>query len=362
MDSDKYQLAWQAHFSHTRVTIDPDLLLKVVQRNQRDFRATILRRDVIEVGVGLLLLPYWFYAGITQSLPWTWWLSVPAIVFVVGFFLVDRMRHPETSSDPGEPLLSCVKNSLTQVEHQIWLLCNVFWWYLLPPTISILAFFAHVTWLRSEDWLHVLGHAGVFVFLFAICSYIYYVNQYAVRKQLEPRRQELLTLLTSLGDETTSGEYVVMKSADGVKTSGILRHPISVLVLLVTLAVLGSAVAVLVCPATQDSKRAPYTGVRWEGDTPVVKIGEEWFKLVSLDGRPLSDIVAFSRRTYGNKWRKRFAEDLVEVLIGMGHVPKDTVRLVVMPLGSQETRTLEDVPITRANRQAIWDAAREPSK
>src|SRR5215470_15581988 len=111
MHPDNLQLAWQKHSSATRVTVDADLLLKEVQRNQRDFRATILRRDVIEVGVGLLLLPYWFYKGLTTSLPWTWWLTVPAIIWVVGFFLVDRRRHPQKPSDPSEPLLTCVKNS-----------------------------------------------------------------------------------------------------------------------------------------------------------------------------------------------------------------------------------------------------------
>jgi hypothetical protein len=112
------------------------------------------------------------------------------------------------------------------------------------------------------------------------------------------------------------------------------------------------------------SEKSPFAAVRWQQSQPEVKVGEEWFKLVSLDDLPATEIVAFSQRTYGNKWRKRFEEDLVELLIQMGHKPKDTVRLVVMPLGSQETRTLEDVPMTRANRQVIWDAgqARERSK
>src|SRR5262245_7250371 len=121
MEPDKYQQAWQAHTSQTRVTVDADLLRKAVQRNQLNFRATIFFRDVVEVGVGLLLLPVWFVLGITMSLPWTWYLTVPAIIWGIGFFLVDRRRHPQTLSEPGEPLVGCVKNSLTQVEHQIWL-------------------------------------------------------------------------------------------------------------------------------------------------------------------------------------------------------------------------------------------------
>jgi hypothetical protein len=43
------------------------------------------------------------------------------------------MRHLQKPNEPDEPLLQCVKNSLTQMEDQIWLLRNVLWWYLLPP-------------------------------------------------------------------------------------------------------------------------------------------------------------------------------------------------------------------------------------
>ncbi|MBC7965979.1 MAG: hypothetical protein H7Z17_08645, partial [Fuerstia sp.] len=153
MDPDKYQQAWQAHSSKTRVTVNADLLLKEVQHNVQNFRAMIFWRDFREVGVALLMIPLWFYLGSKFSSPWTWYLSVPAFIWVAGFMLVDRMRHKQKPSEPSETVLHCVQQSLTQVEHQIWLLRNVFWWYLLPFAIPITAFFAHVSWLSSEDWL-----------------------------------------------------------------------------------------------------------------------------------------------------------------------------------------------------------------
>ena len=105
-------------------------------------------------------------------------------------------------------------------------------------------------------------------------------------------------------------------------------------------------------------KRAPFTGVRWKGLKPTVKIGKRWFTLVSLDGIATRDIVAFSRRTYKDKWRKRFEEDLVEVLAGMGHPPQDKVTLVVQSRTSSRKRTLKDVAMTEANRRAIRAASR----
>jgi hypothetical protein len=97
-----------------------------------------------------------------------------------------------------------VESSLAQVEHQIWLLRNVLWWYLLPPTLSLLAFFGQVAWqAREAGWLGALASfAMMVVFLAAVYGFIYWLNQYAVRTTLEPRRQELAALLSSLEDET----------------------------------------------------------------------------------------------------------------------------------------------------------------
>ena len=201
---DKYQQAWHAHSSQTRVTVDADLLLKVVERGQRQFRAMIFYRDFREVGVALVMIPVWFYLGAKVSPPWTWYLTVPVLVWIAAFMLVYRLRHKRRPTESDEPLLQCVKLSLSEMDDQIWLLRNVFWWYLLPPGISISIFLAHFTWLLSKDWLDALGHAAPFVVVVAVYYFLYWLNQYAVRTQLEPRRQELLALLASLGDETTS--------------------------------------------------------------------------------------------------------------------------------------------------------------
>ena len=110
-------------------------------------------------------------------------------------------------------------------------------------------------------------------------------------------------------------------------------------------------------PGDAGSKVSPFAGLRWEGEVPVVKIGSEWFRLVSLDGIPAGDLVAFSQRTYDRKWQMRFGEDLVEVLDGMDHHPENnTVQLVVQELDSPDRRTLDGVAMTKANRDAIRSA------
>src|SRR4051812_34314383 len=185
MEPDKYQLAWQAHSSQTRVTIGTDVLLKAVQRSQRDFRAAIIWGELNSIGITLLLLPVWIYMGVTTGSPWTWYLMVPVLVWEVGFTLTYRMRHPQRPSEAGEPLVSSVMESLALVEQQIWLYRNFLWWNLLPTSIAMLAFFAQVSWQAYEPvakgWLDIVGLAGSFVahfvFLFAVFYFVHYIIQ-----------------------------------------------------------------------------------------------------------------------------------------------------------------------------------------
>jgi CubicO group peptidase (beta-lactamase class C family) len=231
MDPDSYQKAWHAQSSQTRVTIDADLLRKEVQRSEQNFRAMIFGRDFRELAIGLVMLPLWFYLGHRYSLPWTWWLAIPAITWVCLFIVVDRIRHKQWPSRPGEPLIDCVNSSLTQVEHQIWLLRNVFWWYLLPFTIAIMAFFTQSAWLNNSGfWPITFALAPFVLFLLVLYGFVYYLNQYAVRRDLVPRREELLTLRASLGDETT-GEHVSATTLDDIKNPGVLGQALFVTVL-----------------------------------------------------------------------------------------------------------------------------------
>ncbi|QDV25528.1 serine hydrolase domain-containing protein [Aureliella helgolandensis] len=199
MDLDQYQKAWKADSEQMHVTIDSDQITQEVQSSQQNFQSTILWRDVREAGTSLVLIPIWIVMGITMALPWTWYLTIAALIFIVGFILVDRRRYPQRPSEAGETLLYYVKESLTQVEHQIWLLRNVFWWYLLPLGTSIMVFFAHVAWQSSSVWWEFVVFVGFLgLFLLVIYAGVYWMNQRAVRDQLQPRRQDLLRLIANL--------------------------------------------------------------------------------------------------------------------------------------------------------------------
>jgi hypothetical protein len=202
MNPDDFKRAWQAQTSQTRLKMDPALLLEKLQRDDRSFSSTIFWRDFREVGVSLLMVPLWIYLGVSNSYHWTWFLMVPTMLWVAGFMLVDRIWHRRQPSEAGESLRWSVARSLAEVEHQIWLLRHVFWWYLLPLALPMLVFFGQIAWREwIGNWWGILAFALPAAFVMIIFAVIYRVNQYAVRAGLEPRRQELETLLLSLGEE-----------------------------------------------------------------------------------------------------------------------------------------------------------------
>jgi hypothetical protein len=199
MNPDNVQQAWQS--SQTGPALDAESLLTEVRRQERLFAATIFWRDFREVGVALVTIPVWILLGVRSSAPWTWYLAIPALVWIAGFMLVDRWRHRQRPT-ADQPLIECLTSSLVEVDHQIWLLQNVWWWYLLPLALFLLVFLGESSWQeRSGGWLTAVALGLALVVVSIVLSGVYWLNQMAVRSNLEPRRRELATLLHSLQAE-----------------------------------------------------------------------------------------------------------------------------------------------------------------
>ncbi len=203
MKLDELKKAWQAQTSQCQLTIDTAQLLREVRRNQRHFTAMVFWRDVREVSVALLLVPLWIYLGREMHRPWTWYLVIPVLLWIAGFHLADRIRQKRRQPKPGDTLRECIESSLAQIEHQIWLLRNVCWWNLLPAWAALAIYFAQRAWMARNHGLAALSHWGREAAVFALILWgIYWLNQFVVRKYLEPRRQQLKTLLTGFNENS----------------------------------------------------------------------------------------------------------------------------------------------------------------
>lgn len=151
----------------------------------------------------LLSCPLWVYLGVKRSSPRTWYLSVPALLWIAEYMQEDRIRHKRQLPEPGEPLRRHVEISLAQDGYQIRLLRNVFWWCLLPLALAMLAFFGQAAWQeRSGGWWTALAVSEVVALGVFVLASVYWLNQHVVRTKLEPRRRVLETLLLSFEDET----------------------------------------------------------------------------------------------------------------------------------------------------------------
>jgi predicted esterase len=113
-------------------------------------------------------------------------------------------------------------------------------------------------------------------------------------------------------------------------------------------------------PQDRFQRVSPFEGVRWKGEVYEVQVGGTWYALEAVSDLPVANIVAFCKKTYGDRWGKRLDEDLFEILAGMGKAPSGKkVTLKVKTLDTGESKVLPDVEMTEAKRRAIWQGRRD---
>lgn len=192
MTLDEFEKAWKST-PHGRIAVDISALAKEVRREEAQMRRVLLRRDAGEVATCLILVPLFLFAGLWRDLPWTWYLGIPAALFVATFMLVDRVIQKRRQRRFGNTLRECLDRSIMEVEHQIKLLRNVFWWYLLPVVLACGAFFLHVGWNMRETGIAAAISTAVTLGILALVTWgIFRLNQRAVRLELRPLLESFL--------------------------------------------------------------------------------------------------------------------------------------------------------------------------
>ncbi|MFH1370242.1 MAG: hypothetical protein ABII09_03005 [Planctomycetota bacterium] len=207
MTFDELQKTWQKDAASSKLTIDSELLIREVKRNKEAFESSIFWRDFREVAVAVVMVCVFLHGAFNRAenmwIAGSYVILAMTCLYVAAFFIVDH--HLQRKKEPGhtESMLACVESSLTQVEHQIWLLKNVFWLYLLPLGAGIALFFIVVGWslFKTLPAARVLSVCLVSMLLVVLVFWgVYRLNQHAVRKELIPRKQELEMLLINLAN------------------------------------------------------------------------------------------------------------------------------------------------------------------
>src|SRR5258706_10642583 len=205
MNFEDLQTVWQRQHARAKLSIKAEVLLKEIRRNQQLWAAINFWGAVLEIGGEFLGTLYFSYQGLRHA-NWTPfrlpdWDSLLVAFACSGvgifrtFMLVHRriaQRRKETAAN--DPLKACIEASLNEVNHEIWLQRNVFWWCWLPFTTALAVSFGYAS-LRFHT-PRFLAFQALFVIPLAWLGYR--LSQFTVRKALEARRRELESLLTSL--------------------------------------------------------------------------------------------------------------------------------------------------------------------
>jgi len=325
MNFEDLQKAWQTQEANTKVTVNADGLLKLVRRDQKQFWRTILWRDMREVGVAYFLTWYFFHRGLHNH-AWTDCLVGFACFGVGSFMVVDRLLQRRKQPATSDSLTACVEASLHQVNHQIWLLRNVFWWYLLPLAASLGVSVAVSSWHTRHQASQLVGWCVYALVCVLLNWFIHWLNQVAVNKSLEPRKLELESLLAGTGMT--------------VEPSEIKNQTMKTTIILTILLLAALAVGVLmasVSPSTVGTTGQPMETIRKQHDLPALAV------VVVKDGK-ICERAATGVRKYGEttsvttndlfhigSCTKSMTATLTAILIEEGKVRWDTTIAEVFP-------------------------------
>jgi hypothetical protein len=246
----------------------------------------------------------------------------------------------------------------TLVRRQLQLARHVAWWYLLPSAVGLL-----IMTYGLGDLLFAIVFWSLMVPLY---GWIWKMSQRLATHYLQPLEHAYALTLESLDlpeEDFLSRSHEAFAPAQCHVPSQHQPYSRPKMVVLFVLIMAPSLVGLAIVKymdarGFMDSgksypKLSPFAAFRWQDDCPEVQVDGQWYQLVKVDGVDATEIIRYCRIRYPGLARKRFEEDLVEVLTRMGHPPGVTSDLTVKETPDGPTVVLEDIEWTRENRNEI---------
>ena len=171
--------------------------LAAVRGRAAELARIVRRRDRIETGVALAMLPIFAWKAAASDHP----LSVlgAAVIAVACVLIPVRLRMARhRAADPAQPVALALRAELARVRAQERLLGSVAWWYVGPIAVGLLLSTAGGT----ASPLFKAGYAAVVV---AMCAWVLHLNRRAVREEIRPVAEELESWLAGLDEPPSDG-------------------------------------------------------------------------------------------------------------------------------------------------------------
>lgn len=116
------------------------------------------------------------------------------------------------------------------------------------------------------------------------------------------------------------------------------------------------------CSHTQDTnyaaeKTTPFHAVKWKGDVALLLIENQWYELISFQGKSGEELLEQCKLVYPRKWKQRFGEDFVEFLLSVGIKPQKTDQFTLKT--SEGEIIQKELSFDESKRSAVRNYFRE---
>jgi hypothetical protein len=205
MDFERLQKAWQLQDA-SGAEVNVNALLEQAQKEHRKLVRGVFWRDVREVAASFLGAGFCFWLGAGKfGRLLGFWPCTVAGVLVLGvglFFIVDRLIQRRRTVAFGNAVKDNLELALQGVNHQIWLIWNVFWWYLLPGVVAWAILMERILSVIYRR-VAVPPRTTVFIVAYVVAAIAFFygvfrLNRRGVTKYLIPRREQLEEILKQL--------------------------------------------------------------------------------------------------------------------------------------------------------------------
>lgn len=200
MNLDELQEIWKSQ--DTRIAVRSALLLTSIRDKQKRHMRSIWLRNLREGWVTILVAIYLTWTVETDAESrlqlWAFYLAMGILLGVGGFRVIDNYRQKRRTAQFEDSSLSFVECSLQNINHRIWLLENIFWWWILPVAVAgilVIAQIIMLVGLQPTLFLNVGVAAGI---VCVILGVLYWGNRWTAQKYWLPRKMELEAILSAL--------------------------------------------------------------------------------------------------------------------------------------------------------------------
>lgn len=192
MNASELEQLWQRQ---QPIKLSPENIAQIaatVGTVDRKFRRRIWWRDLREIAAVLILAVWFGLSGQT----WLRWLAVASVLFVAAWIIGSRIVVKPDRDMPS--VIERLQQMIRETEMQIHLLRSVLWWYLLPCAVALFVMVLDSP-PRNFSSSQLLIFVSPLILFFLV---IYWLNQWAVRKKLVPRRENLRHALAELSQQS----------------------------------------------------------------------------------------------------------------------------------------------------------------